>query len=121
MNERTFYEKRREAPFLIISHCCQQRNPQNFYDKEMKKMETTLAYLREALSNYLDYHNDIPSHIYHKLLEKPYANEEEFVRHLSQKEAAFLNHILPHEIHYAMNEQDMKRAHQLNEVYEQLL
>ncbi|WP_027408528.1 sigma-G-dependent sporulation-specific acid-soluble spore protein CsgA [Anoxybacteroides tepidamans] len=83
-------------------------------------METTLAYLRETLSNYLDYHSDIPRRIYKKLLEQSYANEEEFVQHLSQQEIAFLDRILPHEIRYAMNEQDQKRARQLNEVYELL-
>lgn len=83
-------------------------------------METTLAYLREVLSNYLDYHTAIPRRIYQKLLEKPYPDEEAFVRDLSQQEIAFLDHILPSEIRYAMNERDTVRAHHLNEVYELL-
>jgi hypothetical protein len=84
-------------------------------------MDRTLAYLRETLSNYLDYHTDIPRRIYHKLLERPYKSEEEFVRQLSAQEIAFLDRILPHEIHYALNEQDETRARQLNEVYELLV
>lgn len=83
-------------------------------------METTLAYLREMLSNYLDYHTAIPRRIYQKLLEKPYPDEETFVRDLSPQEIAFLNRILPREIHYAMNERDAVRVHHLNEVYELL-
>ena len=84
-------------------------------------METTLAYLREILSNYTDYHDETPRHIYKKLLNKPYQSEEEFARDLSEEETDFLNRILPHEIKYAMEERDFKRVHELNEVYEQLL
>lgn len=83
-------------------------------------METTLAYLREILSNYIDYHDETPRHIYKKLVKIPYDNEEQFVRDLTEKEISFLNHILPHEIKYAMEERDFKRVHELNEVYEQL-
>jgi len=83
-------------------------------------MEQTLAYLREVLSNYLDYHTSIPRHIYQKIVTKPYLNEEAFVRDLSQQEIAFLDRILPREIRYALNEQDDVRAHHLNEVYELL-
>ena len=84
-------------------------------------MEKTLAYLREILSNYTEYHDDTTRRIYKKLLSKPYKSEGEFVRDLSQKEAAFLDRILPHEIRYAMDERDFERVYQLNEVYELLI
>jgi hypothetical protein len=84
-------------------------------------MEKTLAYLREILSNYLEYHDDTPRRIYKKLLSKTYKSEGEFVRDLSQKESAFLDRILPHEIRYAMDERDFERVYQLNEVYELLI
>jgi hypothetical protein len=84
-------------------------------------MEKTLAYLREILSNYLEYHDDTPRRIYKKLLSKSYKSEGEFVRDLSQEETAFLDRILPHEIRYAMDERDFERVYQLNEVYELLM
>jgi hypothetical protein len=84
-------------------------------------MEKTLAYLREILSNYLEYHDDTPRRIYKKLLSKTYKSEGEFVRDLSEEESAFLDRILPHEIRYAMDERDFERAYQLNEVYELLI
>lgn len=83
-------------------------------------MEKTLAYLREIVSNYIEYHDDTPRHIYRKLTKKPYKSEEEFVRDLSQKEIAFLDQILPREMRYAMDERDFERMYQLNEVYELL-
>ncbi|HZG60224.1 MAG TPA: sigma-G-dependent sporulation-specific acid-soluble spore protein CsgA [Anoxybacillus sp.] len=83
-------------------------------------MEKTLAYLREILSNYTEYHEQTPRIIYHKLIKNAYKNEEEFVRDLSQKEIAFLDRILPNEIRYAMDEKDFERVYQLNEVYELL-
>ncbi|WP_158268586.1 MULTISPECIES: hypothetical protein [unclassified Geobacillus] len=55
------------------------------------------------------------------LLPYSYKSEGEFVRDLSQKEAAFLDRILPHEIRYAMDEHDFERVYQLNEVYELLI
>jgi len=84
-------------------------------------MEQTLAYLREILSNYLDTHDDTPKRIYQKLISKSYRGEGEFVRDLTQKESAFLDRILPHEIRYAMDERDYERVYQLNEVYELLI
>ncbi|EZP75863.1 sporulation-specific SASP protein [Parageobacillus genomosp. 1] len=84
-------------------------------------MEKTLAYLREILSNYLEYHDDTPRRIYKKLLSKTYKSEGEFVRDLSEEESAFLDRILPHEIRYAMDERDFERVYQLNEVYELLI
>lgn len=82
-------------------------------------MDKTLGYLREILSNYSDGHSD-GRQLYRKLSEGNYSNEGDFVRHLTQKEISFLNNILPKEINYAKEEQDEKRAHELNEVYELL-
>lgn len=82
-------------------------------------MDKTIGYLREILSNYNDEHSD-GRHIYQKLTEDHFTSEEAFVRHLSQKEINFLNKILPDEIAYAKEEQDHKRAFELNEVYELL-
>jgi hypothetical protein len=84
-------------------------------------VEKTLAYLREILSNYTEHHEQTPHIIYHKLTKNAYKNEEEFVRDLSEHEIAFLDRILPHEIKYAMDEQDFERVYQLNEVYELLI
>jgi hypothetical protein len=83
-------------------------------------MDKTLGYLREILSNYSDQHSE-GRQLFKKLSEGSYLNEGMFVRDLSTKEADFLNHILPKEINYAREEQDEKRAYQLNEVYELLL
>lgn len=82
-------------------------------------MDKTLGYLREILSNYSDGHSD-GRQLYRKLSEGNFSNEGDFVRHLTQKEISFLNNILPKEINYAKEEQDEKRAHELNEVYELL-
>lgn len=82
-------------------------------------MDKTLGYLREILSNYTDQHSE-GRQLYRKLTEGKYSSEGMFVRALSQKEIEFLNDILPQEIKYAQEEQDEKRAYQLNEVYELL-
>lgn len=82
-------------------------------------MDKTLGYLREILANYNDEHSE-GRHLFRKLSEGHYSSEESFVRHLNQKEIEFLNKILPIEIEYAQEEQDNKRAYQLNEVYELL-
>lgn len=82
-------------------------------------MDQTLGYLREILSNYSDEHSE-GRHLYRKLSEGYFSSEGSFVRHLNQKEIDFLNKILPNEIEYAKEEQDVKRAHELNEVYELL-
>ncbi|QHZ48842.1 sigma-G-dependent sporulation-specific acid-soluble spore protein CsgA [Bacillus sp. NSP9.1] len=81
-------------------------------------MDTTLGYLWESLSNHLEH--DTGQSIYRKIASQQYANEEEFVRHLDEREMAFLNKVLEHEITYALNEQDHKRTQELNEVYELL-
>lgn len=82
-------------------------------------MEKTLGYLREILSNYSDQHSE-GKQLYRKLSEGKYTSEGDFVRQLSQKEINFLNEMLPQEINYAKEEQDEKRAHELNEVFELL-
>lgn len=85
------------------------------------RLNQTLAYLREALANYADRHHAVAIHLYKKLISKPYKNEEQFVRDLSQKEAAFLDRMLRQEMKYAKEEQDDVRIHHLNEIYEQLI
>ena len=82
-------------------------------------MDKTLGYLRETLSNYTDDHSE-GKHIYRKLSEGHYTSEGSFVRDLNQKEINFLNKMLPKEINYAKEEQDEKRASELNEVFELL-
>jgi hypothetical protein len=82
-------------------------------------MDNTLGYLRETLSNYTDDHSD-GKNIYRKLSEGRYSSEGDFVRQLNQREINFLNNMLPKEINYAKEEQDEKRAHELNEVFELL-
>ncbi|AIC96845.1 MULTISPECIES: sigma-G-dependent sporulation-specific acid-soluble spore protein CsgA [Bacillus] len=82
-------------------------------------MDVTLGYLRESLSNHLE--NEVCQRICKKMLAKRYANEGEFVKDLDDNEMSFLNHVLEKEIKYAQNEQDQKRAKELNEVYELLL
>ncbi|MFD2444423.1 sigma-G-dependent sporulation-specific acid-soluble spore protein CsgA [Bacillus sp. CGMCC 1.16607] len=83
-------------------------------------MDQTLGYLRETLSNYTEEHA-ICQRMYEKIKQNHYTSEGAFVRDLSATEIDFLNKILPDEIHYAKQEQDQKRAHELNEVYELLL
>jgi hypothetical protein len=82
-------------------------------------MDKTLGYLRETLSNYTDDHT-IGKRIYKKLMSRDFHSEEAFVRALNQEEINFLERILFDEINYANQEQDAKRAWQLNEVYELL-
>jgi hypothetical protein len=85
----------------------------------VRDMDKTLGYLRETLANYNDEHT-IGSHLYRKLAEGQFSSEGSFVKHLNQTEINFLNKILPNEIRYAKEEQDEKRAHELNEVFELL-
>jgi hypothetical protein len=82
-------------------------------------MDKTLGYLRETISNYTDQYS-IGKRIYRKLSSQDFHSELAFVRVLDQEEIDFLDKILPDEIHYAKEEQDAKRAHELNEVYELL-
>jgi hypothetical protein len=82
-------------------------------------MDQTLGYLRETLSNYTEQYT-IGQRIYEKVKQEKYQSEGAFVRDLSAEEIDFLNKILPDEIQYAKDEQDQKRAHELNEVFELL-
>ncbi|MFK9092831.1 sigma-G-dependent sporulation-specific acid-soluble spore protein CsgA [Bacillus salipaludis] len=82
-------------------------------------MDKSLGYLRETLANYTEDHSE-GKDICKKLMEGAYSSEGSFVRDLNQKEINFLNHMLPKEINYAKEEQDEKRAHELNEVFELL-
>ncbi|MDP4084151.1 MAG: sigma-G-dependent sporulation-specific acid-soluble spore protein CsgA [Bacillota bacterium] len=82
-------------------------------------MDQTLGYLREILSNYTDEHSE-GRHLYRKLVKGHFSTEGAFVQELSSGEIAFLNKILPNEIKYAKEEQDEKRAKELNEVFELL-
>jgi len=83
-------------------------------------MDQTLGFLRETVSNYTD-EQQLAISIYKKIESKEFSNEENFVRSLTEEEVSFLNNILPDEINYAMEEQDYKRVHELNDVYELLL
>lgn len=85
-----------------------------------KNMDNTLGYLREIVSNYTDEHS-AGEQVFQKLIKGTYTSEGSFVRDLNQKEIKFLNKILPIEINYAKEEQDEKRAFELNEVFELLL
>ncbi|MEW8986669.1 MAG: sigma-G-dependent sporulation-specific acid-soluble spore protein CsgA [Bacillus sp. (in: firmicutes)] len=82
-------------------------------------MEKTQAYLREIISNYTETY-PLSKKIYSRLEQGDYPSEGEFVKDLTAEEIEFLNKILPEAIEYAKNEQDEKRAQQLNEVYELL-
>ncbi|MDQ0254657.1 hypothetical protein J2S74_002036 [Evansella vedderi] len=82
-------------------------------------MEMTLGYLRESLSNYLE-ENEVCERLYQRLEKNNYKNEGEFVRDLTLQEIEVLNSIMKKEIDYAKQEQDDKRARELNEVYELL-
>jgi hypothetical protein len=82
-------------------------------------MDQTLGYLRETLSNYTEQYS-IGKSLFDKVRSDKYRSEGAFVKDLSGEEIDFLNRILPDEIQYAKDEQDEKRAHELNEVYELL-
>lgn len=81
--------------------------------------DKTLAYLREILSSYVDKHQ-FPDSLYKKLQTKEYNGEGDLVKDLNEEEISYLNQILPDEIEHAMQVQDFKRVHELNEVYELL-
>lgn len=51
------------------------------------KMDVTLGYLRESLSNHLE--NEVCQRICKKMLAKRYVNEEEFVKDLDDNEMSF--------------------------------
>lgn len=82
-------------------------------------MDQTLGYLREVMANYTE-QSSLSKRIYKKIEDNLNSSEGAFVRLLNEEEMNYLNEILPHEINYARDEQDEKRARQLNEVYELL-
>ncbi|MDZ5472046.1 sigma-G-dependent sporulation-specific acid-soluble spore protein CsgA [Bacillus sp. 31A1R] len=82
-------------------------------------MNKPLGYLREIISNYTD-RSSTAKNIYARIENKEYDSEELFVRDLSEEEINFLDKILPDEINHAKEENDETRAHNLNEVFEQL-
>lgn len=82
-------------------------------------MDGTLGYLRESLSNYTEKYQSCQA-IYDKLKQNDYQNEFEFVNDLDEAEMVVLDFVLKNEINYAKKEQDEKRTHELNEVYELL-
>lgn len=82
-------------------------------------MDQTLGFLRETLSNYTEQYS-VGQRIYEKVKKGNYPSEGDFVRNLTTEEIDFLNKILPDEIQYAKDEQDEKRAYELNEVFELL-
>jgi hypothetical protein len=85
----------------------------------VRDLDRTLGYLRETLSNYTEQYS-LGQSLYEKVSQLKYTSEGAFVKDLSEEEIDFLNKILPDEIQYAKDEQDEKRAHELNEVYELL-
>lgn len=85
----------------------------------MISLEKTLAYLCEALSNYLD-RDDISKSITQKILAEQFSAEGDFVKALNQDETNYLEHLLTYEIEHAMKSGDFKRVYELNEVYELL-
>ncbi|MFT4417229.1 sigma-G-dependent sporulation-specific acid-soluble spore protein CsgA [Fredinandcohnia humi] len=82
-------------------------------------MDKTLGYLIESLSNYSEEQKSSQT-ILTKIIKNNYHSEEAFVRDLAEDEIEFLNHVLPDEINYALEERDFKRVQELNEVYELL-
>lgn len=83
-------------------------------------MDTSLAYLRESLSNYTE-KKEVYRQIYEKLTTNQYEHEKDFVQDLGEEEIEQLHSILRNEIEYAQEEQDPIRANRLNEVYELLI
>ncbi|GAA0429878.1 MAG: sporulation protein [Bacillota bacterium] len=84
----------------------------------MRKIDHTLDYLRESLSNYIN--NDTCRQIVRKLERGNYANELDFVKRISEEEMTYLNDVLENEIAYAKSVQYDRRVKELTEVYEQL-
>lgn len=78
---------------------------------------STLLYLKESIANYIE-ENKLGQHIYNKLKNETYYNEEDFIDNLSEKEIAYLNAILKREIRYARNAHDEIREKHLSEIYQ---
>jgi hypothetical protein len=81
-------------------------------------MDTTLGYVRESLSNYLEKH--LAHTIFEKLEKHPNMDAYEFINHLEREEIQYLNDILPKEIDYAEQEKNQKRYDELTSFFERL-
>lgn len=86
--------------------------------EKVDNIDNTLNYLRESLSNYMD--NDMCQQLVQRIGSDKYADEEQFVRDLSEEEMAYLNDVLETELNYAKNVDNDVRVKELNEVYELL-
>lgn len=84
----------------------------------MNKIDYTLDYLRESLSNYKE--SEMCKQIVSKLESKSYTGECEFVKVLDEEEIQYLNDVLEQELKYAKNVQHDIRVKELTEVYELL-
>ncbi|MFA9556998.1 sporulation protein [Evansella sp. AB-rgal1] len=82
-------------------------------------MDNSLVYLRESLSNYTE-KDELCERMFNKLDNSDYKTKEDFIRELTTREISLLDTIMKDEIEYAKQEQDEKRAKELNEVYELL-
>ena len=84
----------------------------------MNKIDHTLEYLRESLSNYMD--NEMCQKIVSKIESNNYTGEGKFVKDLNEEEIQYLNDVLEQELKYAKNVQHDIRVKELTEVYELL-
>lgn len=87
--------------------------------KKGDNMDKSIGYLRESLSNYLE-DSDVCRSLFKRINTEKFDSEEDFVKTLTVKEIEVLNEVIKEEIDYANQEQDLKRANELNEVYELL-
>jgi hypothetical protein len=83
------------------------------------KMEKTLGYLREALSNWTD-KNEMADHIFSKLEKQEYKTEAAFIDDIEDDQLIYLTRILPHELKYAQEEDDQERYQALNKIYDMI-
>lgn len=90
----------------------------------MRIIESSLHYLKETLSAYLDEDDNENKQMYGQLLkkleEKKYDSEEQFLNELEEVETEFLNTLLENEINYASSAQDEVRFKELNDIFVQL-
>lgn len=84
----------------------------------MVTIDSTLAYLRESLSNYIE--NEICQQIIQKLESNNDSSEEKFIAQLDDEEMDYLDAVLENELDYARNVQNDVRVRELTEVYELL-
>lgn len=86
--------------------------------QKVNKIDHTLEYLRESLSNYMD--NEMCQKIVSKIESNNYTGEGKFVKDLNEEEIQYLNDVLEQELKYAKNVQHDIRVKELTEVYELL-